>query len=76
MTLQTLSSSFPVGPAAPRGNILVLIAHQLIKADQRAPDRRRLQDLPDHLRADLGLPRRSHRKGTVWNLILQADLLR
>jgi hypothetical protein len=76
MTSQTLSS-LPLPRASRlRGNVLARLAQRLIEADARVRERRRLEDLPDWLREDAGLPPRQHTERTMLYLYLQAGLLR
>lgn len=72
---RTLSSLLLPRSAPSRGSVLARVARRLIEADARARDRRRLENRPDWLRADAGLPPRSRTERAMRDLYLPATLL-
>ncbi len=72
MTSQTLS--FPIfsrSAPTPR-SIFAQAAQWLVEADERARNRRHMEDLPDWLRVDAGLPPRSDTARSMRGLVLRA----
>jgi hypothetical protein len=72
MTSQTFSSFSFARPTTSWPAAIAHVARRLIAADARARNRRHVEDLPDWLRADAGLPQRSNTERAVRDHLLRA----